>query len=203
MWKYSDNGERWFLRDVNCLFYFNWRFCCYANKPSIQVRCVTKTYRKFGQRIEALDRMTIYFHHEELNVILGHNGSGKSCLLKIIIGITNLFLMFFLTFEIKQECIYVIGMYKPTYGEVVIQRWDKETIFPISFCPQENILVNYFTMLEHLYIFGMVSQCFYIVDMKILRCYKNWDNFKQLRNNLYIACAIPFLWNNFYIIILW
>jgi len=59
-------------------------------KPSIEVKSITKKWHKIGQRVTALDRVTIFFHHEEISVILGHNGAGKSCLLKIIIGITNL-----------------------------------------------------------------------------------------------------------------
>jgi len=50
---------------------------------------------------------------------------------------------------------YMTGMYKPTHGHVYLE--NENLIYPIGYCPQENILVNYFTTLQHLYIFGMVN----------------------------------------------
>lgn len=51
------------------------------------MRCVRKEFGKIGERITAIDDVTINFYHQEFSVILGHNGSGKSCLLKMITGI--------------------------------------------------------------------------------------------------------------------
>lgn len=56
--------------------------------------------------------------------------------------------------------MYVTGMYKPTYGHIYIEGRDDEdesTMDPIGYCPQENILVNYLTTIQHLCIFGMVQ----------------------------------------------
>ncbi|XP_029677465.1 uncharacterized protein LOC115244170 [Formica exsecta] len=83
----------------------------------------------------AMDDVTIDFYHQEFSVILGHNGAGKSCLLKTI-----------------------IGMYKPTHGHVYVEgrdNVDESTMDPIGYCPQENILMNDLTTIQHIYIFGM------------------------------------------------
>lgn len=53
-------------------------------------------------------------------------------------------------------------MYKPTHGHVYIEgrdySGDESAMDPIGYCPQENILMNYLTTMEHLYIFGMVKK---------------------------------------------
>lgn len=52
-------------------------------------------------------------------------------------------------------------MYKPTHGHIYLKGRDynEDESFAglIGYCPQENILVNYFTTLQHLYVFGMVN----------------------------------------------
>ncbi|XP_072764356.1 phospholipid-transporting ATPase ABCA3-like [Anoplolepis gracilipes] len=104
-------------------------------KPSIRLRCVRKEFGRIGEHFTTIDDVTINFYHQEFSVILGQNGAGKSCLLKII-----------------------MGMYKPTYGRVYLEGRDNEsTMDPIGYCPQENILVNYLTTIQHLYIFGMMK----------------------------------------------
>ncbi|XP_025073393.1 ATP-binding cassette sub-family A member 2-like [Pogonomyrmex barbatus] len=107
-------------------------------KPSIRVRCIRKEFGKIGEPITAINDVTINFYHQELSVILGYNGSGKSCLLKII-----------------------IGMYKSTHGHVYVEGKnynEKENVmYPVGYCPQENILVYYLTTIQHLYIFGMMK----------------------------------------------
>ncbi|KAG5320939.1 ABCAA protein, partial [Acromyrmex heyeri] len=102
-------------------------------KPSIRVRCVRKEFGGIGERITAINDVTIDFYNQEFSVILGHNGAGKSCLLKII-----------------------TGMYKPTHGHIYLE--NENSVYPIGYCPQENILVNYLTTIQHLYIFGMLSR---------------------------------------------
>ncbi|XP_012061175.1 PREDICTED: ATP-binding cassette sub-family A member 2-like [Atta cephalotes] len=101
-------------------------------KPSIRVRCVRKEFGRIGEHITAINDVTIDFYNQEFSVILGHNGAGKSCLLKII-----------------------TGMYKPTHGHVYLE--NESSIYSIGYCPQENILVNYLTTIQHLYIFGMIK----------------------------------------------
>ncbi|EFN75608.1 ATP-binding cassette sub-family A member 3, partial [Harpegnathos saltator] len=104
--------------------------------PSIQVRCVSRRFGRIDNRVTAVDDVTIDFYRHEFSVILGHNGAGKSCLLKMI-----------------------IGMYKPTHGRVYLEGRDENegTVDPIGYCPQENILVDYLTTVQHLYMFGMVN----------------------------------------------
>lgn len=55
------------------------------------MRCVRKEFSNIGECIAAVDDVTINFYNQEFSVILGHNGSGKSCLLKMIIGMENEF----------------------------------------------------------------------------------------------------------------
>ena len=126
------------------------------------MRCVRKEFGRIGERITAINDVTIDFYNQEFSVILGHNGAGKSCLLKIIIGIYEINHM--TDFGLR-ECyyvktcymyfLYVIGMYKPTHGHVYLE--NESSIYSIGYCPQENILVNYLTTIQHLYIFGMVN----------------------------------------------
>lgn len=48
-------------------------------------------------------------------------------------------------------------MYKPTHGHVYVDGRDNESIMdPIGYCPQENILMNELTTIQHIYILGMV-----------------------------------------------
>ncbi|KAL6255069.1 hypothetical protein P5V15_013403 [Pogonomyrmex californicus] len=112
-----------------------WYYLC---KPSIRVRCIRKEFGKIGEPITAINDVTINFYHQELSVILGHNGSGKSCLLKII-----------------------IGMYKSTHGHVYVEgknyNENENVMYPVGYCAQENILVYYLTTIQHLYIFGMMK----------------------------------------------
>ncbi|XP_039306293.1 ABC transporter A family member 11 [Solenopsis invicta] len=50
-------------------------------------------------------------------------------------------------------------MYKPTHGHVYLENG---SLCPIGYCPQENILVNYLTTIQHLYIFGMMKGMTYM-----------------------------------------
>lgn len=102
------------------------------------------------------------FYHQEFSVILGHNGAGKSCFLKMITGIIDIFFNHFLIRRVMNNLKYIQqGMYKPTHGHIYLKGRDynEDESFAglIGYCPQENILVNYFTTLQHLYIFGMVN----------------------------------------------
>lgn len=57
-------------------------------------------------------------------------------------------------------------MYHATYGRVYIEGRDYSDDSGleklkyksiIGYCPQENMLLDYFTIFEHLYLFGMVN----------------------------------------------
>ncbi|XP_008544723.1 ATP-binding cassette sub-family A member 2 [Microplitis demolitor] len=109
-------------------------------KPKVRVRKITI---EFGfERLQVLKDLSIDFYPNEFSVILGHNGSGKSSLLKII-----------------------AGMYQATYGSVYIEGRDysdsksqERNYKPIiGYCPQENMLVKYLSTQEHLYLFGMMK----------------------------------------------
>ncbi|XP_011872822.1 PREDICTED: ATP-binding cassette sub-family A member 3-like isoform X5 [Vollenhovia emeryi] len=69
------------------------------------------------------------------SLILPHNG--------LLYGI--------IAFTIRTD----FGMYKPTRGYVYLE--NKDSPYPIGYCPQENILVHYLTTIQHLYMFGMMK----------------------------------------------
>ncbi|KAH0549029.1 hypothetical protein KQX54_005250, partial [Cotesia glomerata] len=109
-------------------------------KPKARVKKLTI---EFGfDKLQVLKDLSIDFYPNEFSVIIGHNGSGKSCLLKII-----------------------SGMYQATYGSVYIEGRDysdfksqERNYKPIiGYCPQENMLVKYLSTEEHLYLFGMMK----------------------------------------------
>ncbi|KAK0180508.1 hypothetical protein PV327_006140 [Microctonus hyperodae] len=111
-------------------------------KPKVRVKKITMDFG-FTERREVLKEMSIDFYPNEFSIILGHNGAGKSTLLKII-----------------------SGMYHATYGHVYIEGRDysddsalEELRYKsiIGYCPQENMLLDYFTIFEHLYLFGMMK----------------------------------------------
>lgn len=60
-------------------------------------------------------------------------------------------------------------MYKPSQGHIHILGRDYDTRKEskknlIGYCPQDNILVNDLTAVEHVYIFGMVREYrFYVI----------------------------------------
>ncbi|KAL6428810.1 hypothetical protein ACFW04_007984 [Cataglyphis niger] len=141
-----------------------WYYLC---KPSIRVRCVRKEFSKIGEHFTAMDDVTIDFYHQEFSVILGHNGAGKSCLLKII-----------------------IGMYKPTHGHVYVEGRDNESIMdPIGYCPQENILMSDLTTIQHIYIFGMMKGMTYAnAHRESLKLLKQLD-LESVTNTKAKACS--------------
>lgn len=53
----------------------------------IRARNVTKKFGLLGNRIIGVNNMTINFYKDEFNVILGHNGAGKSTFFKLLAGI--------------------------------------------------------------------------------------------------------------------
>ncbi|XP_034943566.1 ATP-binding cassette sub-family A member 2-like [Chelonus insularis] len=109
-------------------------------KPKVRVKKVTI---EFGfEKLEVLKDMTIDFYPNEFNVILGHNGAGKSSLLKIIAGI----------YQASRGHIYIEGRdYTDTKSS------EKKTKSIIGYCPQENMLVTYLSVYEHLYLAGMIK----------------------------------------------
>ncbi|KAL2714403.1 phospholipid-transporting ATPase ABCA1-like [Vespula squamosa] len=107
-------------------------------KPSILVRCATKKFGTFISYSTILNEITIDFYQNEFSVILGINGSGKSTLLKLITGI----------YSLTDGGIFVKG--RDFKADINIKNF-------FGYCPQENILVNYMTTIEHLYMFGMMK----------------------------------------------
>nr|KAF7411061.1 hypothetical protein H0235_013668 [Vespula pensylvanica] len=107
-------------------------------KSSILVRCATKKFSTFIKCFTILNEITIDFYQNEFSIILGNNDSGKSTLLKLITGI----------YSLTDGGIYVKG--KDFNKDINITNF-------FGYCPQENILVNYMTTIEHLYMFGMMK----------------------------------------------
>lgn len=65
---------------------------------------VKKLTIEFGfDKLQVLKDLSIDFYPNEFSVIIGHNGSGKSCLLKIISGKIELSFIFII-FGLKKNC---------------------------------------------------------------------------------------------------
>ena len=104
-----------------------------AGRESVQIRQLTKEYTTGGVTTTALNDLSIDIYKDEITAILGQNGSGKTSLLNIILGIV-----------------------KKTQGKVRVCGFDVDdsndvtSIHRISgFCPQHDALYNDLTVTEH------------------------------------------------------
>ncbi|XP_035716109.1 ATP-binding cassette sub-family A member 9-like [Folsomia candida] len=102
-----------------------------GNKCYVRVRHLCK---RFGKHKMALDTINMNIMHEEITVILGHGGSGKSTLVSILAGLLN-----------------------PTAGYATIKNHD--VIFEankaghfVGLCSQTLIYFNLLNVKQHLYL---------------------------------------------------
>ncbi|BES97662.1 ATP-Hypothetical protein cassette sub-family A member [Nesidiocoris tenuis] len=109
-----------------------------ANKPfGLKVVDLVK---KFGN-FKALDDLSLTIYKNEITVLLGHNGAGKTTFFSII-----------------------CGMFSPTSGQV---HTDSYSVFSgnnlslfrrdLGYCPQHSLVYSDLTVHEHLVFFGMVK----------------------------------------------
>lgn len=98
-------------------------------QAGIKVRNLRKVY---GNKKEAVKGLTLNMFNDQITVLLGHNGAGKTTAMSML-----------------------IGMFPPTSGTAFINGHDiraniREVRGSIGFCPQHNILFDAFTVREHI-----------------------------------------------------
>lgn len=101
----------------------------------IQVRGLRKVYNK---KI-AVNDLTLNMYEDQITVLLGHNGAGKSTTMAML-----------------------TGLYQPTAGTAFIKGKDIRTDMnairnSLGMCPQHNVLFNELTVKEHITFFSKLK----------------------------------------------
>lgn len=104
---------------------------------AVRIRGLTKVFKKFrGRKTVAVNNLTIDILQNQITVLLGHNGAGKTTTMAMISGIIP-----------------------KTSGLISIDDEQNVDVYrhKIGYCPQHNVFMSYFTVLDHLWFFGRVS----------------------------------------------
>lgn len=101
----------------------------------IQVRGLRKVYDKKV----AVNNLTLNMYEDQITVLLGHNGAGKSTTMSML-----------------------TGLYQPTSGTAYIKGKDIRTDMnsvrsSLGMCPQHNVLFNELTVKEHITFFSKLK----------------------------------------------
>lgn len=107
----------------------------------VRVRGLTKVFGPpcGGEGLRAVDNVDMDICANQITVLLGHNGAGKTTMMSIISGIIP-----------------------KTSGEIAVNGERNVNLYrkQIGYCPQHNVFLPYFTCMDHLMFFGRVSsQC--------------------------------------------
>lgn len=107
-----------------------------VEKSGIQIQSLSKS---FTQGKYVVNKLSVDMHPNQITVLLGHNGAGKSTTMSMLTGLIS-----------------------PTSGTALIEGYDIKTHMKtirnsLGLCPQYNLLIPDLTVHEHLYFFGMVS----------------------------------------------
>lgn len=103
----------------------------------VRVRGLTKEFRPlFGTPNLAVNKLSMDICKNQITVLLGHNGAGKTTTMSIISGIIP-----------------------KTSGMISVDGEERVDAYrhKIGYCPQHNVFLSYFTILDHLLFFGGVS----------------------------------------------
>lgn len=103
--------------------------------PGIQIRNLSKT---FGQQT-VVKNLSLNMYEDQITVLLGHNGSGKTTTMSIL-----------------------SGMIPPTSGTAIVNGFDVTTDIEkaresLGLCPQHNVLFNDLTIKEHIIFFSRLK----------------------------------------------
>ncbi|XP_065312969.1 phospholipid-transporting ATPase ABCA1-like isoform X2 [Gordionus sp. m RMFG-2023] len=86
----------------------------------------------------ALDNLNGSFYENQISVLLGHNGAGKSTAIAIMVGVIP-----------------------PTSGDILLYghniKKENKLIRQIGLCPQYNVIIDDFTVEEHLYFYAKLK----------------------------------------------
>ena len=103
--------------------------------PSVHVRGIEKT---FGS-LTAVNKLTFQMYPNEITVLLGHNGAGKTTAINVMTGMLD---------PDSGDCTI--------YGKSVVSQL-AEVRHSIGFCPQHNILWPQLTCRQHLEFFAKIK----------------------------------------------
>lgn len=106
-----------------------------AGSPVIRVVGVT---HYFGP-VRAVDNLSVDIYANQITVLLGHNGAGKTTVMNIM-----------------------TGLFPPTKGDITINEYSireetKKAQRSVGLCPQHNVLFDYLTVGEHLLFFAKLK----------------------------------------------
>lgn len=103
--------------------------------PGIQIKRLSKT---FGQQT-VVNNLSLNMFEDQITVLLGHNGSGKTTTMNII-----------------------TGMFPPTSGTAIVNGFDvrqeiERARESLGLCPQHNVLFDDLTIREHIIFFSRLK----------------------------------------------
>ncbi|XP_050422689.1 phospholipid-transporting ATPase ABCA1-like isoform X2 [Adelges cooleyi] len=106
-------------------------------KSGIQIQSLTKYYGNCDQPV--VDSLTVDMYPNQITVLLGHNGAGKSTTMSML-----------------------SGLIRPSSGSALIEGRDINTQMKtirssLGLCPQYNLLFPDLTVIEHLKFFGVLK----------------------------------------------
>lgn len=127
-----------------------------AEKSGIQIQSLSKC---FTPDKYVVNKLSVDMHPNQITVLLGHNGAGKSTTMSMLTGLIS-----------------------PTSGTALIEGYDIKTHMKtirhsLGLCPQYNLLIPDLTVLEHLYFFGMVSAIIILYITLVLFLFDNKKTF--------------------------
>lgn len=118
---------------------------------------LTKTYGKNT----VVKHLSLDIYQDQITVLLGHNGAGKSTTMGMITGIVTP------VFQNSYNSTQFLGMIKKTSGRIIINGKEidsrSDITQSIGLCPQHNLFFSDLTVLEHLLFFAMVRILFYVI----------------------------------------
>ena len=112
---------------------------CSSTPPTIVANGLVKAYKRHGKTITAVDNLCLTMFENQIHVLVGHNGSGKSSVMEILTGLVA---------PDKGDCT-VFGVSLRNSASAIRQR--------IGYCPQHNIIWPMLTCMEHLDFFSQLK----------------------------------------------
>ncbi|KAG8309758.1 hypothetical protein J6590_077485 [Homalodisca vitripennis] len=99
-------------------------------KVGIRIENLRKTFNQ--GKVVAVENVDLDVYEGNITALLGHNGAGKTTTMSILAGLIS-----------------------PTEGKVIVE--NKNVSSNLGLCTQHNLLFSYFSVIEHLILFGMLK----------------------------------------------